>query len=65
MISPAVINARKEFYHSAVIELTNNHRKPPTVQETILYMAMMLKEDPIELAIEIYKLEAERKKHET
>ena len=48
---------REHYYQHSVHILTKEHRKPPTVVETIMYMAMMLKEDPIELAIQAYKLE--------
>jgi hypothetical protein len=64
MISDEEIEKRKMYYYEGIRQLTHMHHKPPSVTEAILYMSLILKEDPIELAIAIYKIEAERKKDE-
>ena len=48
---------REQYYNNSIQILTREHHKPPTIIETIMYMGMMLKEDPIELAIKAYQLE--------
>ncbi len=61
MISDEEIGKRERFYYESVTNLTHIHKRPPTMQEMILYMSLILKEDPIELAIAIYKLEQGKK----
>jgi len=56
MISGQELLDRKLYYRSAYKELTIIHGKPPTHEEMIMYMALILKEDPIELALAILKL---------
>ena len=57
MISGQEVLDRKLYYRSAYKELQMIHGRAPTHTEMIMYMALILKENPIELAIEIYKLE--------
>ena len=64
MITEDEINQRMKYYAQAVHVLTQMHHGTPTVTETILYVSVILKEDPIELAIAIYKIEEEKKQDE-
>ena len=56
MITAFERNEREEFYYHSFRNLTSIHGKPPTHEEMIMYMALILKENPIELSIAILKM---------
>ena len=64
MITADELDRRERFYYESFNNLTHMYHKLPTHNEMILYMALILKENPIELSIEILKLEQENKKQE-
>ena len=56
MITPEEVAQREEYYYNSYRHLTLIHGKSPTHEEMIMYMALILKEDPIELSIALLKI---------
>ena len=64
MITAFERNEREEFYYHSFRNLTSMHGKPPTHEEMIMYMALILKENPIELSIALLKLKQGEQQNE-
>jgi len=64
MITQYEINQREKFYYESFQNLTHIYGRPPTHEEMIMYMALILKEDPIELSIALLKLKQGEQQHE-
>jgi len=64
MITAFERDDREKFYWESFQNLTSIHGRPPTHEEMIMYMALILKEDPIELSIALLKLKQGEQQHE-
>jgi len=61
MITEFEKSDREQFYYHSFKHLTHIYGKPPTHEEMIMYMALILKENPIELSIAILKMKQQEK----
>ena len=64
MITQFERDDREKFYWESFQNLTHIYGKPPTHEEMIMYVALILKEDPIELSIALLKLKQGEEQNE-
>ena len=60
MITAFERDEREEFYYRSFRHLTEMYGKRPTHEEMLMYVALILKEDPIELSIALLKVKKEK-----
>ena len=64
MITAFERDEREEFYYRSFRHLTELYGKRPTHEEMLMYVALILKEDPIELSIALLKLKQGEQQYE-
>jgi len=64
MITDKELAQRINFYRHSYHELSAIHGVSPSYSEMVMYVALMLKEDPIELSIKLLELSQEDRKQE-
>ena len=64
MITEKEKGDRERFYYHSFKHLTHIYGKPPTHTEMIMYVALILKENPIELSIALLKIDQQGEQNE-